>query len=172
MSEERIFSTRIPVRRVKGSVRAADLPPRMETVRYGIHGQIAEYYGHPTAPADAEASPIDHFIAAVGTALIGGLGRNLSRIGLECDDGQLSGVATGHFADDGVLYVESIDVDFVLHADGITDLEAVEDAFRIHVPECPITRTLGSGFKLRVSLTIEMRDGATLVFRHGGPTDE
>ena len=172
MTTERLFSTGIPVRRVKGSVRAADVPPRGETIRYGIHGQIAEYYGHPSDAPDSEASPIDHFIAAVGTALIGGLGRNLSRIGFDCDEGRLSGVATGHFADDGVLYVESMDVDFVMHADQVTDVAAVEHAFRIHVPECPITRTLGSEFRLRVSLTIDVQDGTTLAFRHGGPREE
>ena len=171
MSLPRIFSTQIPLRRVKGSIRTAVLPPRNGTVPYGIHGRIAEHYGHRPDLPDAEASPIDHFIAAVGAALIGGLGRNLSRLGVDCDEGRLSGTATGHFADDGVLHISSIDVDFVLEAGSIDDLGAVEHAFRIHVPECPITRTLGSGFDLRVSLTVEHPDGSTTMFREGGSVE-
>lgn len=167
MSLPWIFSTRIPLERAKGSIRTAVLPPRMEVVSYGIHGKIAEHYGHRPDLPEAEASPLDHFIAAVGAALIGGLGRNLSRLGLDCDEGRLSGSATGHFADDGVLHVESMDVDFTLRAQRIDDPAAVENAFRIHVPECPITRTLGSGFNLRVSLTVEEESGSTTVYREG-----
>jgi hypothetical protein len=61
-----VYRAEIPLRRVKGPLRLAQLPTEAEAVRFGTHGAIARHYGVKGDVPDPHATTIDYIVAATG----------------------------------------------------------------------------------------------------------
>jgi hypothetical protein len=61
-----VYRAEIPLMRVKGPLRLAQMPTEREPVRFGTHGPIARHYGIQGEVADPHATTIDYVIAATG----------------------------------------------------------------------------------------------------------
>jgi hypothetical protein len=59
-----VYRTEIPLTRVKGPLRLAQLPAETEPVRFGTHGPIARHYGIKGDVPEPHATTIDYVIAA------------------------------------------------------------------------------------------------------------
>jgi len=63
---EVVYRAEIPLVRVKGPLRTAQMPAESEPVRFGTHGAIARHYGVQGEVPDPHATTIDYVIAAAG----------------------------------------------------------------------------------------------------------
>ena len=61
-----VYRAEIPLTRVKGALRLAQLPTEPDLVRFGTHGAIARHYGITGDVQDPHATTIDYVIAAAG----------------------------------------------------------------------------------------------------------
>ena len=61
-----VYRADIPLTRVKGPLRLAQLPAEAEPVRFGTHGAIARHYGVKGEVPDPHATTIDYIVAATG----------------------------------------------------------------------------------------------------------
>jgi hypothetical protein len=61
-----VYRAAIPLTRVKGPLRLAQLPTEPDPVRFGTHGAIARHYGIKGEVPDPHATTIDYVIAATG----------------------------------------------------------------------------------------------------------
>lgn len=61
-----VYRATIPLTRVKGPLRLAEMPSESEPVRFGTHGPIARHYGIQGDVPDPHATTIDYVIAATG----------------------------------------------------------------------------------------------------------
>lgn len=150
-----VTRTQIELERVNGATRRATLPAGGGQITYGVHGEIAAFYDVDTSTIGEHPSPLDHLVAAVGAALIGGFGRALTQEGIDCEGGRLTGTAVGDVEDDGgVLFIPRIRVIYHLVADPDVDADAVGRALEAHFPACPLTRTLGGCIDLVTELDL------------------
>jgi uncharacterized OsmC-like protein len=154
VSGRSVATSRIVLERVSGSVRRAILPAGGASITYGVHGGIAAFYGVDTTETGEHPSPLDHIVAAIGAALLGGFGRQLSLRGIPADE-RLTCVASGDIeADDDVLFIERVTVAYTLSVNTDVDRDAIDAALRDHVPLCPVTRTLGACIDLITELEL------------------
>jgi hypothetical protein len=63
---EVVYRAAIPLTRVKGPLRLAEMPTEPEAVRFGTHGAIARHYGITGEVQEPHATTIDYIIAATG----------------------------------------------------------------------------------------------------------
>lgn len=63
---EVVYKAVIPLSRIKGPLRLAQMPTERDPVRFGTHGPIARHYGIQGEVADPHATTIDYVIAATG----------------------------------------------------------------------------------------------------------
>jgi hypothetical protein len=63
---EVIYRAEIPLTRVKGPLRLAQLPAEAEPVRFGTHGPIARHYGIKGEVPEPHATTLDYVVAAAG----------------------------------------------------------------------------------------------------------
>jgi hypothetical protein len=63
---EVVYKAEIPLTRIKGPLRLAQLPTEQEPVRFGTHGPIARHYGIQGEVPEPHATTIDYIIAATG----------------------------------------------------------------------------------------------------------
>jgi hypothetical protein len=61
-----VYRAEIPLTRVKGPLRLAQLPTEPDPVRFGTHGAIARHYGIRGEVDNPHATTIDYVIAATG----------------------------------------------------------------------------------------------------------
>ncbi len=61
---EMIYTSRVRVEKVRGSIRRAFIEPFAEPVRYGVHGAIKQFYG--VEPDEEIPATLDQIIAAIG----------------------------------------------------------------------------------------------------------
>lgn len=61
-----VYTSNVRVERLPGpgSLREAYLPGEPDPVVYGMHGAIAEHYGHTGGDFQTHASTIDHLVGA------------------------------------------------------------------------------------------------------------
>lgn len=63
---EVVYRAEIPITRVKGPLRLAQMPSELEPVRFGTHGPIAAHYGVKGEVPNPHATTIDYVVAATG----------------------------------------------------------------------------------------------------------
>jgi hypothetical protein len=63
---EVVYRAEIPLTRVKGALRVAQLPAESEPVHFGMHGAIARHYGIQDEAPDPHATTLDYVVAAAG----------------------------------------------------------------------------------------------------------
>ena len=61
-----VYRAEIPITRVKGPLRLADMPAERQPVRFGTHGAIARHYGIKGDVPEPHATTIDYVVAATG----------------------------------------------------------------------------------------------------------
>jgi hypothetical protein len=61
-----VYRAEIPITRVKGPLRVAQMPAEAEPVSFGTHGAIARHYGIAGEVPNPHATTIDYVIAATG----------------------------------------------------------------------------------------------------------
>ena len=61
-----VYRAEIPLTRVKGALRLAQLPAEPVPVRFGTHGAIARHYGIKGEVPEPHATTIDYVVAATG----------------------------------------------------------------------------------------------------------
>jgi len=61
---EATYISRVRIERVKGPLRRAFLPVLQEPVLFGLHSEIAEYYGMDTTVHNPQAATLDYVVAA------------------------------------------------------------------------------------------------------------
>jgi uncharacterized OsmC-like protein len=155
-SAETFYKCEIEIENLPGPDRRATLPDG-ETVVYGTHGRIADYYGIDMTSVEPRASTLDHVVAATGASLAGTFSGILNTHGIHCDD-TLRTTATGHMViDNGVLVIDRIDVRYrleVLHRQRDTAIHAHD----LHLEHCPVARSLGAAITITTSLDLKLRE--------------
>ena len=63
---EVVYTSEIPLTRVRGPLRLARMPMESAPVRFGTHGAIARHYGIQGEVPDPHATTIDYVVAAAG----------------------------------------------------------------------------------------------------------
>ena len=66
MSNEVVYTADVQIERVKGPLRRAYLPPEGEPVLFGVHSEVAEYYGVDPAVHEPQATTLDYVVASAG----------------------------------------------------------------------------------------------------------
>jgi hypothetical protein len=61
-----VYRAVIPITRVRGPLRLAQMPVESEPVAFGTHGAIARHYGITGDVPDPHATTIDYVVAATG----------------------------------------------------------------------------------------------------------
>ncbi len=64
MAEPVVYRSRVRVEPVKGPLRRAYLPAEQEPVLFGVHSEIAEYYGADMEANEPHATTLDYLVAA------------------------------------------------------------------------------------------------------------
>lgn len=66
MNEDTVYVSRVMIERLQGPQRHAYLPQVEEPVPFGVHSEIAEYYGVDPEVAEPQATTLDYVVAAAG----------------------------------------------------------------------------------------------------------
>lgn len=61
---EPLYRSRVRIEKHEGPLRHAFIDPFPEPVRFGVHGEIAEFYGRTTV--EPLATTLDYVVAAAG----------------------------------------------------------------------------------------------------------
>ncbi len=64
MNDDVVYTSRVRIERKKGTLRHAFLPVEKEPVLFGVHSEIAEYYGVDPAVEEPHATTLDYLVAA------------------------------------------------------------------------------------------------------------
>jgi hypothetical protein len=59
-----VYTSRIWIERVKGSLRRAYLPATREPVFFGVHDEVAEHYQATPGAYEPQATTLDYVVAA------------------------------------------------------------------------------------------------------------
>jgi len=61
---EVVYRSKVRVERLQGPMRRAWLPAHEEPVAFGVHGDVAEHYGHEPGKYPAQTTTLDYVVAA------------------------------------------------------------------------------------------------------------
>jgi hypothetical protein len=61
---EVVYTSRVRVERVRGSLRRAEVPGADEPVFFGVHDEVADHYGVPRGGDAERATTLDYVVAA------------------------------------------------------------------------------------------------------------
>jgi len=64
MSDQVVYTSKARIERVKGPLRRAYLPQVQDPVMFGVHSEIAEYYGVDPNVHQPQAATLDYVVAA------------------------------------------------------------------------------------------------------------
>ena len=63
MSNDVVYTSQVRIERIKGPLRRAFLPEDTATI-FGVHSEVAEYYGVDPQVHDPHATTLDYVVAA------------------------------------------------------------------------------------------------------------
>ena len=66
MTDDVVYTSHVKIERVKGPLRRAELPHVSEPVWFGVHSEVAEYYGIDPEMVPPHATTLDYVVAAAG----------------------------------------------------------------------------------------------------------
>lgn len=151
------FETVVPLRLTPGSKsldREADLPPDGQTVRFGVHGEVAAHY--KSTPADPLPTTLDYLVGTVGGCLIGTFAGSLLRARVPVTPAEaLTGTARGVIEsdEDGVLVLRKVVVDYELDLPE-EHRAAAEEVHAGHAGRCPNARSVSPSVAIETNLRI------------------
>jgi hypothetical protein len=64
MSDAVVYRSKVRIERVKGPLRRAYLPVEAEPVCFGVHSEVAAYYGVSPDVHEPHATTLDYVVAA------------------------------------------------------------------------------------------------------------
>jgi hypothetical protein len=64
MTEDIVYRSKVRIERVKGPLRKAYLPVKTKPIYFGVHGDVAEYYGVDLDVHGSQATTLDYVVAA------------------------------------------------------------------------------------------------------------
>ena len=64
MTDDVVYTSAVRIERVKGPLRRAYLPQEDEPVLFGVHSEVAEYYGVDPQIHEPHATTLDYLVAA------------------------------------------------------------------------------------------------------------
>jgi hypothetical protein len=64
MSEAVVYRSEVKVERLRGPMREATVPGRMEKVSFGVHGAVADHYGVSPDDFPHDTTTLDYVVAA------------------------------------------------------------------------------------------------------------
>ena len=64
MSSSVVYRSQVRVERVKGPLRRAHLPAEPQPVLFGVHSEVAKYYGVDPSAHEPHATTLDYLVAA------------------------------------------------------------------------------------------------------------
>lgn len=64
MSDQVVYTSHVRIERIKGPLRRAFLPAESEPIFFGVHDEIAEYYGVDTKVIEPHATTLDYVVTA------------------------------------------------------------------------------------------------------------
>jgi uncharacterized OsmC-like protein len=151
-----VYRAAIPLTRVKGPLRLAEMPTESEPVRFGTHGPIARHYGIQGEVPEPHATTLDYVIAATGGLLLGTLGGALEARGITASEGHLTAVAHGEVeVEDGVLLLRRIHVVFVLKGVPVDKVDSAQRAHDVFKMRCPVYRSVYRAIDVTTELKLD-----------------
>lgn len=66
MDDAPVYTSAVRIERIRGPQRRAFLPATSEPVRFGVHSEVAEYYGVDPDLFEPTATTLDYVVAAAG----------------------------------------------------------------------------------------------------------
>lgn len=141
-----------------GRAKIAVLPIDGE-ITMGMHGRVAEHYGVSVADFEPHATSLDYLVAAIGSCLTGTLSGMLGRLGQSTTTGELQSRATGRLCKErGVLYVDSVEMTYLLRLTAGVEASAVRAAHARHLSHCPVARSITGSITISTTLTFTNED--------------
>lgn len=64
MTEDIVYRSKVRIERVQGPLRRAYLPVETDPIHFGVHGDVAEYYGVDLSVHGSQATTLDYIVAA------------------------------------------------------------------------------------------------------------
>jgi len=64
MSDQVVYTSQVKIERVKGPLRRAYLPQVEEPVKFGVHSDVAKYYGVDPDVHEPHATTLDYLVSA------------------------------------------------------------------------------------------------------------
>lgn len=64
MSDEVVYTSKVRIERIKGTVRRAYLPQEDRPIFFGVHSEIAAHYGVDPQVHEPHATTLDYVVAA------------------------------------------------------------------------------------------------------------
>jgi hypothetical protein len=61
-----VYTSRVSIERVRGSLRRATLPAETGPVFFGVHSEVADHYGVPRGGEAKHTTTLDYVVAAAG----------------------------------------------------------------------------------------------------------
>jgi uncharacterized OsmC-like protein len=150
------FTTTIPLRFVEGTRsldREADLPPDGATIRFGMHGAVAEHYR--AVATDPLPSTLDYLTASIGGCLIGTLAGSMLRARIPVRPEGLTATATGVVEPDadGVLVLRRVEVAYTVDLDE-EHRAAAQEVHAAHAARCPNARSVSDAIEIVTTLEL------------------
>jgi hypothetical protein len=59
-----VYTSRVRIERVRGSLRHATIPAEREAVSFGVHDEVADHYGVARGGEAEHATTLDYIVAA------------------------------------------------------------------------------------------------------------
>jgi len=155
MAEMVIYRSHVRIERISGQLRRVSLPAEDEPELLGTHARLASHYGVEPEVKEAHASPLDHFVAAVGADLVGSFGNALTARDIPVAGGLLTADVVGDIASvEKIPRVQSIQVIYHLQLE-VDQRERAERVHEFHIRYCPLACTLGDRVEISTELRIE-----------------
>src|SRR4051794_10621113 len=146
------YTSRVRIERLGGPQRLAYLPAEEEPVAFGVHSEVAEYYGVGPDDYPPHATTLDYVVAAAGGGPAGTFAGALEVRHIEVETDSYEVEAVGEVFDrDGVLVIERITVHYRL-AVPADRREEVERVHGFHARFCPVARSLDGGIDVHTTL--------------------
>ncbi len=64
MSNQVVYTSNVKIERVKGPLRRAYLPQVKDPVKFGVHSEVAQYYGVDPDIHEPHATTLDYLVSA------------------------------------------------------------------------------------------------------------
>lgn len=150
---ELVYKSNIRIDHLGIPFNRAYLPPKNESVLFGVHGKIAEHYKISADMVDSCPATLDYIVASAGGCLTGTFAGMLKMRKVNLGSGGLSADVCGEIekGSDNVLVIKRIHVVYHLST-SLEEKIAVLQSHKKHAAKCPVFRSLIHGIFISTEL--------------------